>query len=67
MKQEVLKMSVYEIITLAKEKYPLSVQGRFRFSEEEMDKLNAECDIRCSSVYMDGTGYYCIRYRKDDR
>lgn len=53
-----------EIIKLAKNKYPVSIPYKGRLTEEEITELEKECDVRCASVYMDGTGYYFIRYRE---
>lgn len=50
-------------IEQAKLKYPLSVQYKGRITESEMLELEKLCDVSCSSVYMDGSGYYTIRYR----
>ena len=58
-------MTISEIMNLAKNKYPVSIHYKGRFTEEEISELEKVCDIRCSSVYMEGTATYSIRYRKD--
>lgn len=45
----------------AKNEFPASITYRGKLPEW-MDKY---CDIRCSAVYMDGTGMYSIRYKVD--
>lgn len=57
------KVSVDHLILLAKKKYPISVTYKDRFIEDDMNMLDKICDVRCSSVYMNGTGTYSIRYR----
>lgn len=56
-----------QIIELAKNKYPVSIPYKGRLTEEEITELEKECDVHCASVYMDGTGYYFIRYREVSR
>lgn len=54
---------IIDIINQAKIKYPLSIWYKGRLTEEDMESLEKSCDVRCSSVYMDGTGTYSIRYK----
>lgn len=58
-------MDILRLIEEAKVKYPVSIYYKGRLSEEDVSKLEKVCDVHCSSVYMDGTGMYSIRYRKD--
>lgn len=58
---------IQELIEQAKTKYPVSVHYKGRLIEEDINELEKVCDVRCSSVYMDGTGTYSIRYRKDNQ
>ena len=51
------------IIEEAKKKYPLSVQYRGKLFAFDIEELEKECEIHCSSVYMDGSGMYHIRYK----
>lgn len=59
------KMNVAEIIERAKKIHPIGVYYKGRITEEEMTELEKECDVQCSSVYMNGEGEYRIRYRQD--
>lgn len=56
---------IQELIEQAKIKYPVSIPYKGRFTENEIAELEKVCDIRCPTIYMDGTGYYFIRYKKD--
>lgn len=58
-------MTISEMINLAKIKYPVSVHYKGRLTEDDINELEKVCDVRCSSVYMDGSGAYSIRYRKE--
>ena len=54
---------ITELIQQAKDKYPLSIYVKGKLSEEEIAEIEKVCDIRCPSVYMDGSAAYCIRYK----
>lgn len=56
---------IERIIEKAKEKFPVSFQYKGKLYEKEIEEIEKACDVRYSSVYMDGSGYYYIRYRKD--
>ena len=59
-------LDIKNLISKAKEKYPVSInyEGRlFEESEEDLMMLEKECDVHCISVYMNGTGVYSIRYK----
>ena len=56
------RMKVLEIINDAIDKFPASVSFHGWLSEADLDRLEKECDVKCMSVYMDGTGTYLIRY-----
>ena len=58
-------MNVDKIIECAKDKYPISIGYEGRITEEEMAQLEKECDVQCSSIYMNGTGYYYIRCNRN--
>lgn len=60
-------MTIQEIIEQAKTKYPVSVYYNGRLAEDDINELEKECEVHCSSVYMDGTGAYSIRYRKEQK
>ncbi len=60
-------MKVKDIIGQAKTKYPVSIPFKGFLTEGDVAELEKTCDVHCSSVYMDGTGYYSIRYRKDNK
>lgn len=55
-----------ELIEKAKIKYPVSIPYKGKLTEEDITELERVCDVRCPSIYMDGSGYYYIRYRKDE-
>lgn len=55
---------VKNLIENAKNRYPMSVYYKGRFTENERKELEKFCDVKCASVYMNGTGTYSIRYRK---
>lgn len=65
--EEAIKISTLaeQLVELAKNKYPVSTSYKGRLTESDIEDIEKECDICCSSVYMDGTGYYFIRYRKE--
>ncbi len=52
------------LIQKAQEKSPVSVYYKGRLSEEDAAKIEKVCDIHISSVYMDGSATYSIRYRR---
>lgn len=54
---------VQKLIEQSKNKYPVSIPYNGKLTENDINELEKECDVRCASVYMDGTGYYFIRYR----
>lgn len=56
------RMKVLKIINDAIDKFPVSVSFRGWLSEADLHRLEEECEVRCQSVYMDGTGTYLIRY-----
>ena len=55
------------IIKKAKEKYPASYSFTGSLTEDQAEEIEKECDIRTSSVYMNGTSCYFIRYRNEVR
>lgn len=55
-------MKTLDIIARAIDKWPASVSFHGRLTQEELDRLEEECEVKCMSVYMDGTGTYLIRY-----
>lgn len=61
------KPKIERIIKKAKEKYPISFQYTGKLYEKELDNIEKVCDVKCSSVYMDGKATYHIRYRKDNQ
>lgn len=57
------KLEIERIIKKAKEKYPISFQYTGRLYEKELADIEKECDVKCSSIYMDGKATYHIRYK----
>ena len=57
-----LNVSKKELAFLAKCKYPLSITYKGRLTEEEILTLEKTCNIQCSSLFMDGSAVYTIRY-----
>ena len=55
-------VSKKELAFLAKCKYPLSITYKGRLTEEEILTLEKTCNIQCSSLFMDGSAVYTIRY-----
>lgn len=51
------------LLHMAREKYPIYIQYKGRLTEQELDYLEKFCDVRCFSIYMDGSATYHIRYR----
>lgn len=59
-------INLEQIIEKAKERYPAAFSFRGKLSSEERKEIeNNGCDIRNSSVYMDGSCNYVITYRKE--
>ena len=54
-----------KLIQQAKEAYPVSIMFKGRLSKEQVKELEKTCDIRCFSVYMDGSAAYSIRYNPE--
>lgn len=54
---------VQELIEKAKNKYPVSIYYTGQLSEEEFATLEKVCDVKCPSVYMNGSATYSIRYK----
>ena len=54
---------VQELIEKAKNKYPTSIYYMGQLSEEEITVLDKVCDVKCPSIYMDGSATYSIRYK----
>lgn len=55
-------ISKKELAFVAKSKYPLSISYKGNLTEEEMHDLEKTCKIQCSSIFMDGSAVYTIRY-----
>jgi hypothetical protein len=55
------------IIKNAKETFPFSYSFTGSLTEEQLEEIKKECDIRTMSVYMNGTSWYIIRYRNEVR
>ena len=53
------------IIEHARRLYPRSLHYRGKFTDKQFKEIVKCCDIHCSSVYMDGSGMYCIRYKAE--
>lgn len=53
------------IIEHAKRLYPISLNYKGKFTDKQINEIAKYCDIHCSSVYMDGSGMYCIRYKAE--
>lgn len=52
-----------QLIQEASSKYPISVFWKGQIPEDIHSYLESKCNIHCSSVYMDGSAMYSIRYR----
>lgn len=50
-------------VQMAKEKYPLSISYKGKLTEKELLELEKFCDIHCSSIFMDGSAIYTIKYK----
>lgn len=55
---------VNRLINEAKAKYPASATYKGRLSVEEARELRETCDVKTISVYMDGSVYCIVRYRR---
>lgn len=53
------------LIQCAKVRFPAGLTYHGKFTEEELKELEKFCEIKCPSVYMDGTAAYSIHYKKD--
>lgn len=53
------------IIEHAKRLYPKALHYRGQFTDKQYYEIEKQCEIHCSSVYMDGSEMYCIRYKPD--
>lgn len=47
------------------ERYPLSFEYKGKLSEEDIEYIELFCDIKSSSVYMDGSCCYSIRRNRN--
>jgi hypothetical protein len=54
------------IIEQAKSLYPISLYYRGQLTDKQYYEIEKQCEIHCSSVYMDGTRLYRIRYKAGD-
>ncbi len=61
-KPEEFMIKTEALIYKAKSKYPANFHYKGRLTEEELSKIEKKCDVKCSSVYTDGSAMYCIRY-----
>ena len=52
------------LISLAKDKFPLSVSYKGKLTEDELTEIEQYCDLHCSSIFMDGSAVYNIRHKK---
>lgn len=55
----------HNIIVHAKRLYPVSLHYKGQFTDKQYDEIAKYCEIHCSSVYMDGSRMYCIRYKAE--
>lgn len=55
----------HNIIEHAKGLYPISLHYRGQITNKQYDEIAKYCEIHCSSVYMDGSRMYCIRYKAE--
>lgn len=60
-----IQPEIEKVIEQAKTKYPASIQYRGFLTADQCGELEAMCDVRCGSLYMDGTAMYSIRYKKN--
>lgn len=51
------------IIERAKRIYPISFYYRGYLTDKKYNEIEKQCKIQCSSIYMDGSRMYCIRYK----
>lgn len=61
---EFLKENLFHI---ARGKYPVTIQYKGRLSEQELEYLDKFCEVHCSSVFMDGSAVYDIRYKANKK
>lgn len=53
------------IIEHAKRLYPRSLHYRGCLTDKKYNEIEKQCKIQCSSIYMDGSRMYCIRYKAE--
>lgn len=53
------------IIEYAKKLYPISLRYKGKLTDNQYYEIEKQCEIHCSSVYMDGSAVYYIRYKEE--
>ncbi len=53
------------IIEHTKRLYPISLRYKGKLTDNQYYEIEKQCEIHCSSVYMDGSAVYCIRYKEE--
>ena len=56
-------MTVQELIETAKNRFPLIVSFSGKLTNLEIALIEKYCTVHCSSVYMDGSATYSIRFK----
>lgn len=51
------------IIEHAKRIYPISLHYRGQLTDKQYYEIEKQCEIHCSSAYIDGSRMYCVRYK----
>ena len=54
---------INRLIKQARDKYPNFIYYQGRLSESEKRVLEKACDVRSSTVYMDGSTMYSIKFK----
>lgn len=54
------------IIEQAKKLYPVSYYYKGQLADKQYNEIEKQCEIHCSSTYMNGTRIYCIRYKMNE-
>lgn len=62
-------MNAKSIIEQAKKMYPVSFHYKCKsqLTVEQYSEITKQCEIHCSSEYMDGSRMYCIRYKAGEK
>ena len=64
-KEQKKMIDTNKIIIQAKNKYPISISYIGKLTDNDTQKLEQFCDIKCLSLYMDGSAEYIITWKKE--